>query len=250
VYTVTKDEKKGKERGIYIGGKADAKNRSKLHRWGITHILNVTPEKEAGVESGVPNYFENSSDIKYKRVPVYDAATSDLLRHADDSVSFLSSALHHGSVLVHCSKGISRSPACVAFFLMRRGGMALDVAMRCLRYHRPEVQPIPAFMEQLRLYEETCVKRNLITEYVFRPPKASPPPLKRKAPIGPCLPPHLSKHPVQIDDQDVSSPAKRCCTSHLEPTQPIIGPQLPQKSSSTTDTNASSSHKDTDALKA
>jgi hypothetical protein len=40
----------GKPHGLYLGGKVDAKSRSKLEGWGITHILNVTPEKEAGVK--------------------------------------------------------------------------------------------------------------------------------------------------------------------------------------------------------
>jgi D-serine deaminase-like pyridoxal phosphate-dependent protein len=36
--------------GIYIGGKSDAKNRSKLQQLGITHILNMTPEKDASIQ--------------------------------------------------------------------------------------------------------------------------------------------------------------------------------------------------------
>ena len=35
---------------VYLGGKVDAKSRSKLENWGVTHILNVTPEKEAGIK--------------------------------------------------------------------------------------------------------------------------------------------------------------------------------------------------------
>ena len=35
---------------IYLGGKNDAKSKAKLEAWGITHILNMTPEKEAGIK--------------------------------------------------------------------------------------------------------------------------------------------------------------------------------------------------------
>ena len=39
-----------KQTGLYLGGQKDAKNRDKLQMWGVTHILNVTPEKESGIE--------------------------------------------------------------------------------------------------------------------------------------------------------------------------------------------------------
>ena len=39
-----------KRHGLYLGSKGDAKSRSKLEAWGVTHILNMTPEKEAGIK--------------------------------------------------------------------------------------------------------------------------------------------------------------------------------------------------------
>jgi len=37
----------GRRPGLYLGGKTDAKDAEKLERWNVTHILNVTPSKEA-----------------------------------------------------------------------------------------------------------------------------------------------------------------------------------------------------------
>lgn len=87
----------------------------------MKRILNVTPAKEAGITAGVPNYHEKNSkaNIKYKRISVYDASTSDLLSHADEIVDFIGNSLHHGSVLVHCQRGVSRSSTAVIMFLMR-----------------------------------------------------------------------------------------------------------------------------------
>lgn len=40
----------GRRHGLYLGGKTDAKARDQLERWGVTHILNVTPPKEGSIQ--------------------------------------------------------------------------------------------------------------------------------------------------------------------------------------------------------
>ena len=45
-----KDMVQGRRPGLYLGGKEEAKNRHKLDQWKVTHILNMTPPKEAGIE--------------------------------------------------------------------------------------------------------------------------------------------------------------------------------------------------------
>lgn len=108
---------------LYLGGKIDARSLSTLQQRNVRRILNVTPSKEAGITAGVPNFFEHSNDkghkIQYKRIPVYDASTSDLRAYAEEIVSFISNGLHHGSVLVHCQRGVSRSATAVMMFLIR-----------------------------------------------------------------------------------------------------------------------------------
>jgi protein-tyrosine phosphatase len=73
------------------------------------------------LKAGVPNYFESSGVYTYKRIPVLDASTSssDLLDKADEIVDFIASGLCHGSVLVHCQRGVSRSTTAVVMYLMR-----------------------------------------------------------------------------------------------------------------------------------
>ena len=36
--------------GLYLGGKVHAKNLDKLKRWNVTHILNLTPMKQSGIQ--------------------------------------------------------------------------------------------------------------------------------------------------------------------------------------------------------
>jgi protein-tyrosine phosphatase len=110
-----------KRNSVYIGGRADAKDCEKLERWNVSHILNVTPTKEASIQAGVPNFFERTRKFKYKRIQVYDAPTSSqqLLDSASAIVNFISSGLFHGSVLIHCQHGVSRSTTCCVFYLMK-----------------------------------------------------------------------------------------------------------------------------------
>jgi hypothetical protein len=39
--------------GLYVGGSADAKDLTKLQRWNVSHILNMTPTKDSGLQVGV-----------------------------------------------------------------------------------------------------------------------------------------------------------------------------------------------------
>jgi protein-tyrosine phosphatase len=73
------------------------------------------------LQAGVPNYFESSGAFVYKRIPVLDASTSvsDFVEKADEIVKFIATGLCHGSVLVHCQRGVSRSTTAVLLYLMR-----------------------------------------------------------------------------------------------------------------------------------
>ncbi len=125
----------------------------------------------------------------YKRIQVYDAPASDLLSHADEAVNFISSGLCHGSVLIHCHQGISRSTTCLAFYLVRKIGLNLQDAMALIQEKRRQAQPIANFMEQLREYESKCRELGVIKASddtrAIRPSETRQG-LKR---IGPSMPP-------------------------------------------------------------
>lgn len=82
--------------------------------------MNVTPTKEVSIQAGVANFFEKTHSFVYKRIPIFDSPTSvtDLERQVDEIVTFITNGLFHGSVLVHCHKGVSRSTTCVLLYLM------------------------------------------------------------------------------------------------------------------------------------
>lgn len=118
------------------------------------------------LQSGVANYFEKNKNFTYRRIPVYDNATTDIVQYANSIVSFISNALYYGSVLVHCQRGVSRSTACVLIYLMNKGGMTLHNSLDLVKRRRPCAGPIPAFMEQLQRYEKECKEKGLINDEI------------------------------------------------------------------------------------
>jgi hypothetical protein len=50
IYTSDISNQDGKRNSLYVGGRSDAKDREKLRRWGVSHVLNVTAAKDAGVK--------------------------------------------------------------------------------------------------------------------------------------------------------------------------------------------------------
>lgn len=135
----------------------------------------------------------------YKRIPVYDASTSNLMTYAPEIVSFISKGLNYGSVLVHCQKGVSRSATAVLFYLMFVQGMELDSAVKLVQRRRQCINPIPAFMKQLQDYEIECKEKGLICEVEVQSGQDADS-RKRKA-IGPI------SGPVPSNQQSVIGPS-------------------------------------------
>jgi len=201
----------------------------------------------------VPNYFERESSFSYKRISVYDASTSDLLQYADEVVSFISSGMHHGSVLVHCQRGVSRSVTCACFFLMRKVGMTLESALKLCRARRSVADPIPAFVEQLAEYEKKCIRIGSIkvVENKKRKQKdesgsSCSTKARLETVVGPMMPPNFQKEDPVIGP--ALPPKSICCNEGISSAQNeekgkdekslkekliedhIIGPALPPKS--------------------
>jgi len=133
---------------------------------------------------------------------------------------------------VHCRQGISRSPSCVAFFLMRKGGMTLDRAMRTMKSRRPGVSPIPAFMEQLAVYEIKCKQLGSIQTEEGSSNRGG-----KTSMIGPARPPTTAAASMDSDMSTTtakpstsigpSMSVESCSPASLEKVEMKIGPTLP-----------------------
>lgn len=85
---------------------------------------------------------------------ISDETSSSLLSHLQGTTAFIDAALANGGVVfVHCTMGVSRSPACVIAFLMSRYRWPLHIALRKVRDRRQGIRPNRGFLEQLVLWE-------------------------------------------------------------------------------------------------
>ncbi|GLE05500.1 hypothetical protein PINS_up014523 [Pythium insidiosum] len=74
---------------VYVGSRADAKDKQRLRELGITHILNVTPTKTADPIAGVPNFFEKDKSFVYSRCAVMDNKAENLMPLFSGCVAFI-----------------------------------------------------------------------------------------------------------------------------------------------------------------
>lgn len=193
-------------------------------------------------QSGIPNYFPRA--FTYHRVAVYDSATSDLARHAHEIASFVASALHHGSVLVHCRQGVSRGPTAVLFYLIRKLGMTSDEALRLVRSKREVANPIPSFVAQARQCEQQVVHRGGSTTTTTTTGDDQQNKKKNRPRIGPMMGPIVPSSSTTTTTGDGGDGVDE--TKVHKKKRPRIGPIMgPIVSSSTTTTTSREEKKHT-----
>ena len=133
--------------GLYLGDRKAAKDRAALRRLNIQSVVNCTPPKNEDPGAGCPSFFER--ELRYLRVPIYDSPAEDAAQHFESVLDFISSRLHHGGVLVHCNRGVSRSATFVVAHLMKARGQDPASALELVREVRPQAEPNKAFLKQL-----------------------------------------------------------------------------------------------------
>ncbi|NP_998144.2 dual specificity protein phosphatase 19b [Danio rerio] len=114
-----------------------------LKKLKVTHVLNVA----FGVENAFPELFT------YKTVSMLDLPETDITAYFPECFEFITQARQQdGVVLVHCNAGVSRSASVVIGFLMSELKMSFDEAFSVAKTSRPQIQPNPGFLQQLKTY--------------------------------------------------------------------------------------------------
>lgn len=146
---------------LFLGSKSDAKDKSGLLRNKIKFVLNCTPKRSDDPENGCPNYFEKEKTFVYKRIPIFDNRGEDMAAHIDFAIQFIEQSRHHGNILVHCHKGISRSSSFIIAYLIKVESFTFDEALSFIQSCRPQVSPNEAFITQLIHYESTLQRQSI-----------------------------------------------------------------------------------------
>ena len=129
--------------GIYIGDLSSSLNKYALKGNNIKNILSVLN----GCDENYPN------DFKYNIIHVNDDDWIDISEYFDECVEFIDIAMRNNEkILVHCSRGVSRSVTMVLAYLIVKQDMTYDVALETVRSKRIMANPNDGFKRQLLEY--------------------------------------------------------------------------------------------------
>ncbi|KAL2793489.1 protein-tyrosine phosphatase-like protein [Aspergillus keveii] len=137
---------------LYVAPASAASSLQFLQKHEITIIISIgkTPShRHTSIETE-----HGPRSIIYHRLSLEDKEDARITKCVEAACIIIDEAsASNRRVLVHCSAAISRSPAVVAGYLIRRRGYSLDAALEALRKVRPVVSPNRGFIEQLKRIE-------------------------------------------------------------------------------------------------
>ena len=146
-------------RSLWLGSVTNAMDASMLQSMGITHIVNATAEEE--------NFYPQK--FVYHRIPLYDKTSERVTPYFDQVVEFISSAHAAGGVvLIHCQEGISRSVTLALAYRMLTEHISLGKAFADIKLVRPEAEPNPGFLQELRDLERRLLGKLVTQEMLTR----------------------------------------------------------------------------------
>lgn len=179
----------GKEPGphrIYIGSEKMSRYRKALDKFGIRTIVNCT--------RGAENKYRDDPEFKYLKVELSDDNCEVLLDKLPAATRYIENDGDGEIVLIHCSKGVSRSVSVFIAWLIAYRGMSLRDSLALVKERRSLSNPNMGFIKQLMTYEKEQLGRTSLSMDDFLP-----------CPV--CL---------QVNfDSDYFSCGHRCCRSCL-----------------------------------
>eukprot|EP01116_Phalansterium_solitarium_P009471 TRINITY_DN23624_c0_g1_i1.p2 TRINITY_DN23624_c0_g1~~TRINITY_DN23624_c0_g1_i1.p2 ORF type:complete len:182 (-),score=53.97 TRINITY_DN23624_c0_g1_i1:8-553(-) len=129
---------------LFLGAAEHAMDVPQLSGNNITAVVNMA---ERDVATGAGFY---PADVAYLGFPADDESWYAIMQHFREVHEFIERMRDAGRrVLVHCSKGVSRSATMVLAHAMLHRGWTLEQSVRHVAALRPIVQPNVGFVRQL-----------------------------------------------------------------------------------------------------
>ncbi|XP_076855889.1 dual specificity phosphatase 29 [Brachyhypopomus gauderio] len=134
---------------IFIGNEETARNRYRLQKMGVTHVLNAAEGQRNSVCTGADYY--RDMNMEYYGIEAEDIPSFNLSQHFLPVAEYMQQVLSnpYNKLLVHCVMGRSRSATLVLAYLMIHEKMTLVEAIEQVKCRR-RIQPNWGFLKQLR----------------------------------------------------------------------------------------------------
>lgn len=148
---------------LFLGSLADAQNDDFLARNNITEIVNISTVEYSVPESIKRHAFAAADHAAFpinqifpECFTIFDELRKRYVKHRAGAGQSTSSPFAAPAALVHCEKGISRSPSVVIAYLVKSNGWSVVEAYKFVQDRRPIIEPNAGFMEILRQFEQSA----------------------------------------------------------------------------------------------
>eukprot|EP01084_Bolivina_argentea_P220663 373931_1 len=141
---------------LYLGGMNCANTKYILKNLKITHILNMTMQRNVFID-------DDELNIKYLQCPLWDIPVEPIENYFEKGIQFIYNALdeknengniQNNKVLVHCRGGVSRSSTIIIAYLMKIHKMKYINAYKYTKKKREIIEPNDGFAQQLKNYQK------------------------------------------------------------------------------------------------
>jgi atypical dual specificity phosphatase len=138
--------------GLYLGSENAEQVQSKiLKEKNITHILTCG--------FGIPQSHQN--EFKYHKIKAIDLPLYKITKDIPECIDFINDALNNNSsILVHCSRGVSRSASIVVSYLMKEKKLKFADAHYLVRSKRKIINLNIGFKNELLEFEKDLFTDN------------------------------------------------------------------------------------------
>jgi len=136
-----------REPKLFVGSLSAAVSKEFFEENQISHVLSIIWNISVNLPE---DHHAHHLIVKCK-----DHPTANILEVLPDCINFIKTAIgEHGSVLVHCASGVSRSVTVCVAFMMIESNFTVGDALRSVRSARKFANPNLGFKKQLELLEK------------------------------------------------------------------------------------------------